>query len=298
MRVLITGAAGFVGRRLEAALAARGDTVLACDRELDVSDARLVRDAVARAAPDAIAHLAAIASVPECAGDPARAFRVNVLGARAVLEAALREAPRARALLVSSAAIYGSAPPGSAGFDERAPLRPETHYARTKAAADSMGAAYQARGLAVVRARPFNHTGWGRPEAFAEARLARDVAEIAARRRPPRIVLPNATSQRDFLHVDDVVDAYLALLDARVAPDAYNVASGEAVSLSALAERLCALAKVKADIAPQDDPLRPPDATVGVADKLRAATGWRPRRALDDALRELLEEQRARLAEP
>ena len=296
MRVLITGAAGFVGRRLQAALSQRGDDVIARDRELDVRDAARVQDAVARTAPHAIVHLAAIASVAEAAREPEQAFRVNVLGARAVLEAARREAPRARVLLVSSAAIYGSAPPGGAGFDERAPLRPDTHYARTKAAADLLGAAYQARGLAVVRARPFNHTGSGRPDTFVEARLARDVAEIAARRRPPRIALPNASSQRDFLHVDDVVDAYLALLDARVAPGAYNVASGEALSLSALAERLCALAEVKAEIEREDDPLRPPDVTVGVAEKLRAATAWRPQRTLGEALGELLAEQRARLA--
>jgi GDP-4-dehydro-6-deoxy-D-mannose reductase len=295
MRVLITGAAGFVGRRLHAALAARGDSVVACDRELDVSDDARVRSAIARSEPNAIVHLAAIASVAECARDPLRAFRVNVLGTRAVLEAALRGARGARVLLVSSAAIYGSAAPGSAGFDENAALRPDTHYARTKAAADGLGRLYQTRGLDVVRARPFNHTGEGRPETFVEARLARDVVEIAARVRAPRVALPNPTSQRDFLHVDDVVAAYLALLDERVAPGAYNVASGEAITLRVLAERLCALAQVSPELALQDDALRAPDASVGVAHKLRAATDWRPQRALDDALRELLSEQRARL---
>ena len=296
MRVLVTGAGGFVGRRLVAALAARGDAVLAHDRELDVTDAARVREAVAKLRPDAIAHLAAIASVAECAREPVRAFRVNVLGTRALLEAALRESPRARVLLVSTAAIYGSAPLGSAGFDESAGLRPGSDYARTKASADLLAADYAERGLAVVRARPFNHTGAGRPESYVEARLARDVAEIAASRREPRLELPNPTSQRDFLHVDDVIDAYLALLGPDVAPGAYNVASGEAVTMRELARRLCSLAAVNATLAETSDPLRPPDATLGVSHKLRAATGWRPRRTLDDALRELLAEQRLRLS--
>jgi GDP-4-dehydro-6-deoxy-D-mannose reductase len=295
MRVFVTGAAGFVGTRLCAALAARGDRVFAHDRELDVRDAARVRRAVAQAAPDAIAHLAAIASVPECARDPARAFRVNLLGTRAVLEAALREAARARVLLVTSAAVYGAANPGSAGFDEDAPLRPESAYARTKAAADLLGAAYAARGVHVVRARPFNHTGAGRARDFVEARLARDVAQIAADGRTPRVEIPNADSQRDFLHVDDVVAAYLALLGANVPPAAYNVASGEALTMHALAARLCALAGVHAELVPTRDPLRPPDAMVGSAERLRAATGWRPQRTLDDALRELLAAQRALL---
>lgn len=296
MRVLVTGAAGFVGRRLCAALATRGDDVLARDRELDVCDAAQVRHVVASAQPDAVVHLAALALVPECARDPQQAFRVNLLGARAVLAAALREAPRARVLLVTTAAIYGSATPGSVGFDESAPLRPDSVYAHTKAAADLLGAVYAERGLAVVRARPFNHTGPGRPQAYVEARLARQVAEIAAGRRPPRLELANAASQRDFLHVDDVVAAYLALLDARVAPGAYNVASGEPIALRTLAERLCRLAGIAPELVATSDPLRPPDATIGVAHKLRRATAWRPRLTLDDALRELLAEQGAPIA--
>lgn len=295
MRVFVTGAAGFVGRRLCAALAARGHAVTASDRELDVADAGRVRAAIASAAPDAIAHLAAVAFVPDAERDPLRAFRVNVLGTRAVLEGALREAPRARVLLVTTAAIYGSAAPGSRGFDERSPLRPTTAYARTKAAADLLGAAYAARGLAVVRARPFNHTGAGRPLGFVEARLARDVAEIAAGRRAPPLALANPESQRDFLHVDDVIEAYLALLDPAVPPGAYNVASGEAVTIAEVAARLCALAGVEPALAVARDPLRAPDASIGQASALRAATGWRPCRALDGTLRELLDEARARL---
>ncbi len=295
MRVFVTGAAGFVGRRLCAALAARGDALTAIDRELDVADAPRLRAAIASAAPEAIVHLAAVAFVPDAERDPLRAFRVNVLGTRAVLEGALREAPRARVLLVTTAAIYGSAPPGSAGFDESSGLRPTSAYARTKAAADLLGAAHAARGLAVVRARPFNHSGAGRPLGFVEARLARDVAEIAAGRRAPRLAVANPESQRDFLHADDVIDAYLALLDPAVPPGAYNVARGESVTIAELAQRLCALAGVAPAIEIARDPLRPPDASIGQAHALRAATGWRPRRPLDDLLRELLDEARERL---
>ena len=296
MRVFVTGAEGFVGARLVAALEARGDGVVARDRELDVVDAGRVRAEVEEARPHAIAHLAAVSQVPEAEAAPERAFRVNVLGTRAVLEAALRCAPRARVLLVTSAAVYGSAGVAADGFDERAPLRPQSAYARSKAAADLLGGAYAARGLAVVRARPFNHTGRGRPAAFVESRLARDVAEIAAGRRAPRLEVPNAASRRDFLHVDDVIAAYLALLGPHALSGAYNIASGEALGIGALARRLCALAGIAPEIVETPDPLRAPDSTIGVATKLREATGWSPQRSLDDTLRELLGEWRARIA--
>jgi GDP-4-dehydro-6-deoxy-D-mannose reductase len=251
---------------------------------------------VRAARPDAIAHLAAVSFVPEAEAEPARAFRVNFLGTRAVLEAAAGEAPRARVLLVTSAAVYGSAPPGSDGFDEGAPLRPATSYARSKAAADLLGAHYAARGLAVLRARPFNHTGAGRPEGFVESRLARDVVRIAAGAIPPRLALANPTSERDFLHADDVVAAYVALLAPGAPPGAYNVASGERVTLRALAERICRLGGVAPELVATGDPLRPPDASFGSAARLARATGWRPLRSLDDTLGELLADWRARIA--
>lgn len=297
MRVWVTGAAGFVGRRLCARLLETGAEVIASDRELDVADAARIRAALRDAQPDAIAHLAAIAFVPEAEADPARCFRVNFLGARAVLAGAAAEAPRARVLLVTSAAIYGSAAPGSAGFHEGHPLRPTTIYARSKAAADLLGEHFAARGLAVLRARPFNHSGAGRPAGFVESRLARDAVRIAAREMPARLRLANPASQRDFMHVDDVVDAYLALLAPGAPLGAYNVASGEHVSIRALAERICRLAGISPEIVDSSDPLRPPDASFGSAARLAEVTGWRPRRTLDETLLELLADWRARRGE-
>jgi GDP-4-dehydro-6-deoxy-D-mannose reductase len=294
MRVWVTGAAGFVGRRLCARLRETGAEVIASDRELDVADPARVRRALREARPDAIAHLAAIALVPEAEADPARAFRVNYGGAHAVLSGAAAEVPRARVLLVTSAAVYGAAAPGAAGFSEHDELRPVSSYARGKAAADLLGARYAAEGLYVVRARPFNHTGAGRPAAFVESRLARDVVRIAAGTAPARLALSNADSQRDFLHADDVVAAYLALLAPGVAAGAYNIASGIHISLRTLAQRLCALASVAPEIAETRDPLRPPDASFGSAARLMRATGWRPQRSLDATLRELLDDWRTR----
>ena len=296
-RVFVTGAGGFVGGRLVARLEQEGASVIATDLDLDVSDPSRVASALAGARPHAVVHLAAVSFVPESLERPEATWRVNYLGARSVLEGSLHLASRPRVLLVGSSTIYGSTEPGAAPFDEGSPLLPASPYAWTKAAADLLGAVYARRGLEVVRARPFNHTGAGRPERFVESSFARQIAEIEAGRRPPEIAVGNLDAVRDFLHVDDVVDAYLRLLDPAVPPGPYNVASGRATPVRALLDGLLAESKASPVIRREHARWRRADALVGSAARLSEATGWRPARSLDETMRELLRDWRQRVAE-
>jgi nucleoside-diphosphate-sugar epimerase len=296
VRILVTGASGFVGSRLLPRLAAEGASVLATDTELDVRDAAALRAAVKEARPEALIHLAALSSVAGSFEVAEAVAQVNFLGTHAVLAALEAAAPRARLLLVSSGQVYGSAAPGAAPFDERAPLRPASPYAWSKAAADLLGRSFAEKGLDVVRVRPFNHTGPGQSEAFVAASLARQLAEIEAGRRPARIAVGNLDAVRDFLDVEDVVAAYLRLLDRAVPAGVYNVASGRGRRVREILERLLKLVRVRPEI--EVDPLRfrPTDVSVGDASKLRQATGWEPALDLDDTLARLLEDWRARIS--
>jgi GDP-4-dehydro-6-deoxy-D-mannose reductase len=296
MKVWVTGAGGFVGARLVARLRALGHEASGADREVDVSDPLAVREALAAAAADAVVHLAGVTFVPHAEADPGVAFRVNTLGTQHVLAGALEAVPRARVLVVSTAAVYGTAPPGAPPFDEASPLRPHDAYGRTKAAADLLAGVAAARGQDVVRARPFNHTGAGRPDHFVESSFARQLAEIEARRREPVLRVGNLDSRRDFLHVADVIDAYAALLDAGVPAGIYNVASGASCTMREVLDRLLARSRAAPRIEVDPARFRPTDASCGTASKLAAATGWSPRRSLDDTLAELLDHWRRQLA--
>jgi len=295
VRVWVTGAGGFVGQRLVRRLRAEGAIAIASDREVDVVSPASVEGAVAAARPDAVVHLAALSFVPDSVARPDAAFRVNYLGTNNVLRAVQRHAPGARVLLVSSAHIYGSTPPDAPPFDEAAPLRPGSPYARSKAAADLLGGIYAERGLDVVRLRPFNHTGAGRPDHFAESSFARQLAEMERGLRPARLAVGNLDAIRDFLHVEDVVDAYWRLLQPGAPAGVFNVASGRGTSLRRVLELLLQATRLRPELRVEPDRWRPADASVGDAARLRAATGWAPKRELADTLVEILDAWRQQL---
>jgi GDP-4-dehydro-6-deoxy-D-mannose reductase len=289
MRVFVTGAAGFVGRRLQPRLEAGGAQVIGTDLELDVGDAGRVADAVSAARPDAIVHLAAISFVPEAAGNPEAVYRVNFLGAHSVLEAARKISPRVRLLLVGSGYVYGAADPGAPPFDESSPLRPDSPYAWSKAAADLLGGVYADQGVDVVRVRPFNHTGPGRPDHFVESSFARQIAEIEAGLRPPRMAVGNLDAVRDFLDLEDVLDAYVRLLDPEVPAGVYNVASGKGTSIRDLLDLLLAESSIRPEVTVDQARWRRADSSVGSAERLEKTTGWAPKIPLRETLRRLLD---------
>jgi GDP-4-dehydro-6-deoxy-D-mannose reductase len=144
VRVLVTGASGFVGGHLLEQLARNGDEVVAwgspsSEPGVDVRDERAVRERIGAARPDALVHLAGITHLPKVLEDPAAALDVNVGGALHVLEGVRRAAPRARVLLVSSGAVYGSPDPKSLPLDENAPLLSEHPYGIQKIGSRTWG---------------------------------------------------------------------------------------------------------------------------------------------------------------
>ncbi|MBW2541779.1 MAG: GDP-mannose 4,6-dehydratase [Deltaproteobacteria bacterium] len=297
MRVFVTGARGFVGGHLVPRLVDEGFEVTATDLDLDVTDATAVAGRLKLAQPEAIIHLASQSSVAASAVDPESTHSVNYGGARSVLEGALRCGSRPRILLIGSAEEYGSSSPDSPPLTEDAPLAPASAYARSKAEAEALGTEFAEQGLDVVRVRAFGHTGPGQSDTFVLSNFARQTAEIEAGRRAPVLRVGNLASVRDFLDVDDVVEAYLRLLDPDVPADIYNVASGVGTPLRELLDALLGLAKQRPLIECDPERVRPADYLVGDASRLRTATGWAPSVPIERMLERVLDDWRRKISE-
>ncbi|HVB32648.1 MAG TPA: SDR family NAD(P)-dependent oxidoreductase [Gemmatimonadaceae bacterium] len=312
-RALVTGGGGFVGQWIARAMLAQGWEVHSAgvgapaSRILDAAerariqwitmDIRSRQDVAAAldlSQPDAIVHLAGISYLPSAADAPAEAYTVNVVGAVTLLSEVARRLRSGgldpRVLVAGSAQQYGRHDAAELPLGEQAEQRPLTVYAASKAAQEVAALqAFRADGVRVIATRSFNHSGVGHDEHFLLPALVRRALAIRRGERAA-IHIGNGETIRDYLHVTDVVDAYLGLLDRGTPGEAYNVCSGEGTRVRALAERVLDRAGVSAEISSDPSLQRSGDvpALVGNPDKLTRATGWRPHRTRDDIIDDLL----------
>ena len=315
MRYFITGIGGFAGTHLAARLLDDGHDVRGSIREArvsaalaalaarhsrfdpdalacaDVTDAAALARAVADARPDGLFHLAAIAFVPRAAADPARAFAVNALGTRNVLAAVQQAAPACRVVVAGSSDMYGAAANAGVALEEGCALEPISAYGWSKAAADM--AAFQQwweTGLAVLRARAFNHTGPGQSPDFVCSDFARQLVRIERGLAPPVLRTGNLASARDFSDVRDIVRGYVAVMERGTPGCAYNLCRGEAVTIGAIVEQLRAHIGVPVDVVEEGARVRRREIPRMVGNAARArALGWAPAIPLSETLRDLLD---------
>ena len=310
MRVLITGANGFVGRHLIRLLETLapppeitawvwdGDPAPAAAStsvRVDLRRAADVAAALEKAAPEVVYHLAAAASVAASWREPALAFDVNLRGTATPPPPPSAAEPPPLVVVATSGEVYGPTDPAHRAREDD-PLRPLSPYAFSKAGQDQLAAS--CRRPPVVRLRPFAHTGPGQPDRFALPSFARQIAAAEAGLQEPRIAVGNLDAVRDVADVRDVVRAYPAVATLDHAGRAYNVATGRGHRIGDLLELLCGLARCRVEVVRDPALDRPADVPrlVGDAARLTAATGWEPRTPLATTLADLLEWWRRRLA--
>jgi nucleoside-diphosphate-sugar epimerase len=283
MKVLLTGASGFVGRALQDELGHAGGAYEV--HPLGRADGDLAEDGVAEAAiaeaqPDVVVHAAARIGVVRCDEEPELALRANVLASTLVARAAAVHG--ARLAYLSSSDVYGSA----VEADEQTPPAPESLYALTKLWGEQAAALCAPEGLTILRlANPY---GPG-----VDAGQAKGAVPTMLRQADAREPIPVFRGEaRTFCWIGDVVRAIRLVLESGE-EGAFNIgADGEAVALADVARLACELTAAPTELIEEVEP--PPGRVMTrIATGRVRALGWRPEVSLDEGMRLLLDELRA-----
>jgi len=296
MKVLVTGADGFIGSHLTEALVERGHDVRAfvlynsfdswgwldqSPKPLrdkldvfagDIRDPHGVRTAMRDC--DAVLHLAALIAIPFSYHSPDTYVDTNVKGTLNVVQAA-RELGVKRVIHTSTSEVYGTA--RFVPITEEHPLLGQSPYSASKIGADQIAYSFYASfGTPVVIARPFNTFG---PRQSARAVIPSIITQLASGRR--RIKLGALTPPRDFHFVSDTVAGFIAALESDAAlGEVVNFGSNFEISIGDTAQMIAEEMGVDLEIETEEVRLRPAKSEVerlwaGNA-KARALFGWSP----------------------
>ncbi|GAC1331034.1 MAG: GDP-6-deoxy-D-mannose reductase [Collimonas sp.] len=302
-RLFITGQSGFVGLAFERmrvhAVAAQGWDLVVADSPYDLLEPDSLERVLRQARPDAVIHLAGQTFIPEAFRDPGHTLDVNLKGTLNLLQALQRCGFNGTFLYVSSGDVYGKVSPELLPITEQQPARPQNPYAVSKAAAELL--CYQwscSMPWRIVVARPFNHIGAGQREDFVISSVARQLARIRLGLQEARILVGDVDVSRDFLDVEDVISAYLALLENGQNGEIYNVCSGKEYVIRDMIASMLYLTEVDAVIEQDPARLRPSDLrrVKGCNQKIEQATAWTPRIPMQQTLLNVLSDWDARVA--
>ena len=299
----MTGGAGFIGRALTARLVKAGARVTVLD-DLSSGDAsrldpgvRLIEgsvtdlDQVTAAArdADAVFHLAAIASVAKCNADLAASHRVNLGGFVNVLEAAISQPVRPALVYASSAAVYGDNP--DTPLAETAPPRPLSPYGADKLGCElHAAAAATVHGVRSTGLRFFNVYGPGQDPGSPYSGVISRFHSLTIRGEGLTI-FGDGLQTRDFVFVEDVVDALIAAAGRQAGPEAevLNVCTGQETSLLELARQLGDVSGRKVGISHAEGRAGDIRRSAGSPDRLARMLGARPATDLLTGLKRLVE---------
>ncbi len=306
MKILVTGASGFIGRYLATYARRRGHEVVGTYLSepeltsriptdagvrwvhLDLRDPHQIGALVDELRPDGVFHLGAQAYAKKAWAQPLDTFETNVAGTIRLYEALRRHPPAHGTLLAASAAAYGIPP--SLPIGEEAPLWATNPYGVSKACQEAVSYQYHKNfGLRIVRARLFGTTGPGKAgDALND--FAQQVARLERGGAPAALKVGNLETKRDVSDVRDAVPALWRLFEAGDPAQPVNVGAGTSYSVRSIVDRLVALARVPLTVAVEPALLRPTDEPDNVADVRRLrALGHVPRIPFDQTVREALD---------
>ncbi len=302
--VLVTGAGGFIGSHLVERLLRRAASVRAFvhynsrndpgfvgqvrDSKLtimsgDIRDLETVRSAAEKV--DIIFHLAALVGVPYSCQHVREVWEVNTIGTLNVLTAGREHGVR-HVIQTSTSEVYGTA--RTVPIDENHPKQPQSPYAASKIAADSIALSfYRSFGLPVTICRPFNTYG---PRQSDRAVIPALMVQALEK---DEIAVGNLSPTRDFTFVSDTVEGFIRLAECDACQgEEINLGTGSEISIADLTEKIAGLAGRRLRIARSEERVRRAGEVERLCSdnsKARVLAGWSPVISLDEGLRLTME---------
>lgn len=302
MKILVTGAGGFIASHLAEKLVQEGHSVRAFvrynsrnswgwleespfrnDMEIisgDIRDFDVVKKAVSGC--DTVFHLAALIGIPYSYVSPLAYVKTNVEGTYNVLQAA-RENGSTKVIHTSTSEIYGTAQ--YVPIDEAHPVNPQSPYSASKASADFLALSfYRSFELPVTVVRPFNTYG---PRQSARAIIPTIIGQILEGKK--KILLGNLAPTRDLTYVEDTVSGFLAAFRTdKIIGEIVNLGTGTEISVGNLAKQIALLMAKDIEIVEDPQRLRPAKSEVerllSNPDKMKRLTGWEAKTSLTEGL--------------
>jgi len=276
-RIIVTGSEGFLGRHLVQKLRREGAEIIGIAKGGDVTDwdqVKIYHDI------DIIYHLAAKTYIPTANEDPREMYRTNLIGTLNMLELGRRNG--AKSFIFASSYIYGH--PKYIPINESHPVNPTNAYSRSKALAEDLcGAYYQDYGLGCVIIRAFNIYGEGQKDDFLIPTIIKQIAKR-------EIELRDSEPRRDFLYVNDAVEAYVrAAKYCRSNFEVFNIGSGVSYSIDEIVRKIIAVSGQRVGVRYLH--LRRENEVMNtVADirKAREKLGWEPKFSIEEGLKNVM----------
>jgi len=290
MKALITGISGFAGSHLAEFLINKGYEISGTFYDKSTFS-NLNGWIIEKVRPDEIYHLAAISFVPTSLMNPKLTFDTNLDGTLNLYQAIIELKIEPKILFVGSADEYGSIKNSDLPIKENCPLRPINPYSISKASADFLSYFYfKNYHFNIVRVRPFNHIGPRQSPEFVCSDFAKQIAKIEKGLKEPIIKVGNLGAKRDFTDVRDMVRAYWLAVQKGEFGEAYNICSGNGVSIKELLGRFLNMSKKKIKVIQDPKRLRPSDVPLLVGDfkKFTKQTDWEPEIPLKKTLEDIL----------
>lgn len=302
MKVLVTGAGGFVGQHLLNKLMKKDNNIVAINRknnkflsslnipvyETDILDFDTILNCIEQEKPDVLIHLAAQSNIGVSWKDPALTASTNIEGSLNLYKAFFKVNPKGKFINIGSSDEYGLTAKLGIPLKEEMECKPQNPYSISKYCSEQMLLQLAKKDkVNVISTRSFNHFGPGQNTGFVISDFSSRVAKIKKGLMENKIFVGDLSIARDFLYIDDIVEAYIKIIEKEIPIGIYNISAGSSIKIEYILNKLIEISNVDIEVIIDKNKFRPAEVKnfIGNSEKLKKLLDWEPITNFNDGLK-------------